>query len=76
MDLTADLSAAEGQVLTNFRACIGLPGLTQRELGDLSAQFEDLKEALKTAPSDARRLEIMRSAARVFSDLAKKGPRP
>jgi len=76
MDLTAALTAAEGEVLTAFRCCVGRPGATQRELADLSDQFETLREALKAAPTDARRLEIVESAARVFDEIAKKGPRP
>ena len=72
MDVTDALTAAEGQVLTAFRACVGRPGATQRELDALNTQLEDLRAALKAAPTDARRLEIMESAASVFSEIAKR----
>ena len=71
MDVTDALTAAEGQVLTAFRACVGRPGATQRELDALNTQLEDLRAALKAAPTDAR-LEIMEGAASVFSEIAKR----
>jgi len=73
MDLTDALAAAERDVLAAFHRCIAVPGATTRELNDLYDQFENLRAALKAAPTDARRLEIMGSAARIFSDIAKKG---
>ena len=74
MDLTNALAAAEGNVLAAFRLCVALPGATRRELDALAEQLESLRAALKDAPTDARRLEIMESAARVFNDIARKGP--
>jgi hypothetical protein len=76
MDLSAALSATEGEVLTAFRACVGAPGASQRELADLSLKFGDLRAVLDRAPNDARRLEIMKDAARIFNEIAARGPRP
>ena len=74
MDLTDALATAERNVLAAFQRCIALPGATRRELDALAEQLESLRAALKAAPTDARRLEMLEFAARVFSDIAKKGP--
>jgi len=74
MDLTDALATAERNVLAAFQRCIALPGATRRELDALAEQLVSLRAALKAAPTDARRLEMLESAARVFSDIAKKGP--
>ena len=73
MDLTDALAAAERNVLAAFQRCVALPGATRREVDALNEQLESLRAVLKAAPTDARRLEIMECAARVFSDIAKKG---
>jgi len=76
LNLSDALAATEGDVLVAFRLCVGRPGATRRELDALSEQLQDLRAALKGAPTDGRRLELLQSAARVFSEIAKKGPRP
>ena len=74
LNLSEALATAERNVLSAFQRCIGVPGATRRELDALNDQLESLRAALKAAPTDARRLEIMESAGRVFNDIAKKGP--
>ena len=74
MDLTDALATAERNVLAAFQRCIALPGATRREQDALAEQLQSLRAALKAAPTDARRLEMLEFAARVFSDIAKKGP--
>ena len=73
MDLNDALATAERNVLAAFQRCVALPGATRRELNALNEQLKSLRAALRAAPTDARRLEIMESAARIFSDIAKKG---
>ena len=74
MDLTDALATAERNVLAAFQRCVALPGATRRELDALNEQLESLRAALRAAPTDGRRLELLQSAARVFNDIAKKGP--
>ena len=74
LNLSEALPSAEGHVLVAFRLCVGRPGATRRELDALNGQLESLRAALRAAPTDGRRLELLQSAARVFNDIAKKGP--
>ena len=74
MDLNDALATAERNVLAAFQRCVALPGATRRELDALNEQLESLRAALRAAPTDGRRLELLQSAARVFNDIAKKGP--
>jgi hypothetical protein len=74
MDLNDALATAERNVLAAFQRCVALPGATRREVNALNEQLESLREALRAAPTDGRRLELLQSAARVFNNIAKKGP--
>ena len=74
MNLTDALPTAERNVLAAFQRCIALPGATRREVDALNEQLESLRAALRAAPTDGRCLEMLESAARVFNDIANKGP--
>jgi len=73
MNLNDALATAERNVLAAFQRCVALPGATRRELNALNEQLESLRAALRAAPTEGRRLELLQSAARVFNDTAKKG---